>query len=406
MKKILFLFLFLIVSLSITANNFRFESKLPAVDNTRYYKIQLTPGIYSKLRSGNSDLRLFDSNEQEVPYIIKDDIPINLSSSFVEYEIVYKNYLKDSLTQVIIENKGREPINNISLVVRNADVNKTMRLTGSYDRKQWFVVKENELISSIRNEKSVTEIKLINFPLTNYDFYKVEIDDKHSAPVDIIKAGYYEAKVTKGIFTQLKSSFVVSDSTKQKTTWVHLMLDDTLEINEVQFNIHAPEYFLRQVNVYFTNKKSKGNYRDYIDQLALNSKLPLRFAIGSIRTKELWFEVQNEDNVPLKLSDLQCFQINHYCIANLEKGGNYTLRLGDSLLNSPNYDLRHFQSVIPAALDVIIPGELKSIAPMQESSEENGFGKIFSDKRFIWISLVIVTVLLGFVTFRMMKDIK
>ncbi len=406
MKKIFILFLFFIVCFNIRASNFRFECKLPAVDNTRYYKIQLTPGIYSKLKPGNSDLRLFDSDQKEVPYVIRHDTPINLSSSFVEHEIVDKKYLKDSLTQVIIKNKGGERISNISLVIRNADVNKSMRLKGSYDRKQWFVVKENELISSISNEKNVTEIKLVNFPLTNYDFYKIEIDDKNSAPVDIIKVGFYEAKITQGIFTQLKSSFVVSDSAKQKTTWVHLMLNDTFEINEVQFNIHAPEYFLRQVNVYYTKRKSKGNYQDYIEQFSLNSKLPLRFSIGIIRTKELWLEVQNEDNVPLQFSDVQCFQINHYCIANLEKGGNYTLRFGDSLLNSPNYDLRHFQSVIPAELDLIIPGELKSIAPMQENSEEKGFGKIFSDKRFIWMSLIVVIGLLGFVTFRMMKDIK
>ncbi len=406
MKKISILLIFLIIHGRITAGSFRFESKLPPVDNTHYYKIQLTPGIYSKLSPGNSDLRLFDSDQKEVPYIIRDDVPVNLSTFFVEHEIVDKKYLKDSLTQVIIKNKGGERISNISLVIRNAEVNKSMRLAGSYDRKQWFVVKENEFISSISNKKNVTEIKLVNFPLTNYDFYKIEIDDKHSAPVDIIKVGFYEAKITQGIFTQLKSSFVVSDSTKQKTTWVHLMLDDTLEINEVQFNIHAPEYFLRQVNVYYTNNKSKRNYRDYIEQFSLNSKLPLRFSIGSIRTKELWYEVQNEDNAPLQFSDVQCFQINHYCIANLEKGGDYTLRFGDSLLNSPNYDLRHFQSVIPAELDLIIPGELKSIAPMQMSNEEKGFGKIFSDKRFIWMSLIVVIGLLGFVTFRMMKDIK
>ena len=43
---------------------------------------------------------------------------------------------------------------------------------------------------------------------------------------------------------------------------------------------------------------------------------------------------------------------------------------------------------------------------VQIKTEQNGFGKIFTDKRFIWVSLIVVILLLGFVTFRMMKDIK
>ena len=406
MKKLIFLFILVLTHFSITASDFRFECKLPSVDSTRFYKIQLTPSINSKLKSGYSDLRLLNNDQKEVPYILRDDIPVNYSSSFVEYEIVDKKYLKDSVTQLIIKNNSGGNINNISLVVRNAEVNKTMKLTGSFDRKQWFVVKERELISTISNEKNVAEIKLINFPLTNYAFYKIEFDDKHSDPLDIIKAGYYDAKSTKGIYTELNSSFVVSDSAKQKTTWVHLMFEDTLEIDEVQFGIRVPEYFLRTADIFYSNNLSKRDYNNHIFQITLNSKLPLRFSVGAIRTKELWFEIMNYDNVPLQFSEVKCFQINHYCIANLEKGKNYTVCFGNNLFNSPEYDLRYFQTVIPAELEVIIPGEVTSMEKVQIKTEQNGFWKIFTDKRFIWVSLIVVILLLGFVTFRMMKDIK
>ena len=79
---------------------------------------------------------------------------------------------------------------------------------------------------------------------------------------------------------------------------------------------------------------------------------------------------------------------------------------GNNLFNSPEYDLRYFQTVIPAELEVIIPGEVTSMEKVQIKTEQNGFGKIFTDKRFIWVSLIVVILLLGFVTFRMMKDIK
>ena len=56
--------------------------------------------------------------------------------------------------------------------------------------------------------------------------------------------------------------------------------------------------------------------------------------------------------------------------------------------------------------EAIIPEEIKSIEQMQINIEQNGFRKIFADKRFIWVALIVVILLLGFVTFRMMKDIK
>jgi hypothetical protein len=111
----------------------------------------------------------------------------------------------------------------------------------------------------------------------------------------------------------------------------------------------------------------------------------------------------NEDNRPLKITEAKCLQWNHYCIAHLEKSNQYELRFGDSLLPAPRYDLKYFQQVIPGGLKVIIPGtiaELKQTFAIQESKS------FFTDKRFIWLALIIVICLLGFVTYKMMGDLK
>jgi len=387
------------------AQTFRYASALPPVDSSGFYKIQITPQINSKLKAGFSDLRLFDNERKEIPYLLRDDSPFTHSSSFKEYQIIDRKFLKDSITQIIIRNRTGEQINNISLVIRNADVRKEMKLTGSFDKKQWFVVKESEIISSPTNEKEISEIKLINFPLTDYTFYKIELNDKHSAPVDIIKAGYYKLVTAKGLFTELKPFRTISDSAKQKATWVHLLFEYAVEVNEVEFEIRAPAYFLRPFDLYYSTGSSKIERKIYPGKLTLNSKSSLRFNIGGIKVKELWFKIFNEDSPPLIISEVKCFQLNHYSIANLEKGKHYELRFCDSLLNSPNYDIQYFQSVIPSNLQVILPGEATEILQqLKPESKENE--NIFSDKLIIWVALSVVILLLGFVTFRMLRDMK
>jgi len=40
----------------------------------------------------------------------------------------------------------------------------------------------------------LTEIKILNFPLTNYKYLKFVIDDHHNGPINVLKAGYYKSK--------------------------------------------------------------------------------------------------------------------------------------------------------------------------------------------------------------------
>lgn len=401
-KKIVFFIFFLLNSNFLFAQSFRFASKLPDPDSTGFFKIQIVPIVNSKLKPGFDDLRLFDNENKEVPYILKEDNPVSYTSIFHEYEITGKKFFKDSVTQIVLRNNKKENINNISLVIRNAEVQKEMSLSGSFDSVQWFAVKESVRISSISNEHDVSEIKLINFPLSNYTFYRIEINDKHSAPVDVIKAGYYESSSVNGAFTELKSSLVTSDSAKQKATWLHLLFDEPVYIDAIELKITEPEYYLRSANIYSLSKMSKRGII-HAGSVTIDSKSSLHYNIDKIKTGEVWIEIFNEDNRPLKFAEVKCLQRNHYCIAHLEKSKQYELRFGDSLLLGPRYDLKYFQSVIPEGLKIIVPGTVNELNLAHEIEEPKSF---FTDKRFIWIALVIVICLLGFVTYKMMGDFK
>jgi hypothetical protein len=394
---------FLLLTINSSAYVFDYEYELPHVTKNGFYKIQITPLIHSKLSPDYSNLRILDENKNEVQYLVRDEDPVTENSVFVEYPITDKIFFKDSVTQVIIKNDSSNNINNFSLLVRNADVHKQMRLSGSFDSKQWFVVKEAESISTISNASNVSEFKLINFPLTNYLYYRVELDDKNSPPVDIIKVGYYKPIKTEQLFSVLKSDFQVNKDTNNKYSWLKITLEDTLVLDEIEFFISRPEFFRREADLFTALPENNKNIRS-LQTIVLDSKFPLHFALDGIKSLYVWFRIYNGDNPELSINDVKCYERNHYCIVKLEEGKSYHLYRSDSALNKPDYDMRYFQSSIPAGIETLVPLDGKKIE--RQPVVANVSESFFSNKNIIWVSLIIVVMLLATVTYRMMRDIK
>jgi hypothetical protein len=177
-------------------------------------------------------------------------------------------------------------------------------------------------------------------------------------------------------------------------------LNDPGYIDELEFKIDKPEYFLRNVNVY-TRYDSKKRWNDLSDHFVLDSKSPLLFPTR-IWTKELWLEIVDEDNAPLKITGIKCLQLNHYMVANLEKSRQYELHFSDSQAAKPSYDLRYFSSGIPSSVPLLAPGSLTELK--QAAKAEVPVKNIFADKRMIWAVLIVVVGLLGLITYRMISE--
>jgi hypothetical protein len=103
-------------------------------------------------------------------------------------------------------------------------------------------------------------------------------------------------------------------------------------------------------------------------------------------------------------------------VAELEKDNRYVLRFGNDSLPPPEYELRYFKEKIPAAPPVIRTGarteiSAKMISPssMKGLAEEKKAGNtpvLLRDPRFIWAAIAAVIQLLGFMTVKMLREMK
>lgn len=394
------------LSIGATAQGPKYRSAIEPVDSTGFYRILLHHGSVGNMKSNMADLRIFDSKNQAVPYMPAPEQGQQTAMNFQEFPILSHEIIRDSATIVVIPNKDRKRINNLSLIVGNARVEKQIRLTGSNDRKVWFSVRENAVFSSVNNPDDVAEIKLIDFPLSDYAFFRIEIDDRHNSPVNVVKVGMYAGEtISQPVgYTPIKSTFSTIDSAKQKVTWVDVSFNQLMVVDKMQVEVGAPAFYQRNVAVYvFGCDSAKDVKRHFVMDAVFASDQPIVLYPNNIYGRGLTLAIENKDNAPLTIQSIRTWQKNRYCIAWLDKGETYQLRFGDASLNEPDYDIRFFKEQLKGNLPELKADESEPI-PESVSPKKKHTVSFFRDERFIWAAIMIVIALLGWMTYAMMKD--
>ena len=163
-------------STSVFSQDFKWKSKIDDVKKSGFHNILLSPSLNSKLNYEFSDIRIYDNENSEIPYLLRTEVAVVYKQLFKEYKIVSKKSVKGS-TQVIIKNQLKSKVNNVNIVIKNSNVQKKVKLFGSDDQKNWFVIKDDYLFYSIYSDEETSEIQLMDFPLSDYAYFKIEVDD-------------------------------------------------------------------------------------------------------------------------------------------------------------------------------------------------------------------------------------
>lgn len=385
---------------------FRGEATLPGVSTDGFYRIALSPAFSAHVNESFSNLRIYDRDQKEVPYIFQKEEPAYYTTQFKSYEIVSKTHQKKCCTTLTLRNPDGRPINNISLSIRNADVTKAATLLGSDDQQNWFALKQNFTLSAVDNHDNTSEIRIIDFPLSNYTYYQVQIDDSTSAPLNLLSAGHYEVISEDGKYTALETQREAkTDHAKEKQTVVNITFDTTQVIDKVTLSMTGSPYFLRRATLLtkreITDAKGRRSfYHEELQSFTVSSKQASVIDLSGTRAEELIVRIDNEDNPSLELAAVRSYQLNRYLVAWLKKGNGYTVKIGDPAQREPRYDLAFFRDNIPDQPQVLTPGELKIFGEVKKKPAPT----FFTDNIIIWIAIVVVIAVLGFMAVRMAQE--
>lgn len=403
-KVISFTFLLLVISVAY-GQQYHVEIQLPKAPKDGFYRIPVTPMVARYLVPGFTNLRILDQSNQETPYLVREEVPVRQTEKFQEYEL--ERYKTKMSTELVLKNPERKSINNIHLKIRNADVTKEATLLGSDDHKSWFAIKEKFALSPIDGGKGTFEMKVLDFPMSNYLFYSLRISDSLSAPINILTAGYYEANIENGQYDEVHGKVLFSSDPKKKQSYVTILFDTIQYVDRIDLTMKGKQqYFLRRAFLEETRirKLKKGQVEKYqytLNEFEVSSTHPSQLDIEGGRLKKFQIVINNEDNPPLELSSVKAYQLNRYLIAWLSTSNVYMIKIGNENLPTPSYDLRFFSDSIPNQLAALPIGDVM-VHKKQESSSRASF---FTSKNFIWAAIIIVALLLGYMAVNLAKDV-
>ncbi|WP_162054946.1 DUF3999 family protein [Pontibacter pamirensis] len=409
MHKLLFSIL-LLLSGSTFAKAQEYEWKAPVAPAPEkgYYRILLSPEVRGNLQADLSDVRLINEQQQEVPYLLRSEQPVQYKKLFKPYIILHYDRDKDCCSELLIENTDKRKIDNISLLIKNADVQKQVRLSGSDDRENWFVLKAQDVLHTLNSTESTARLRLLEFPLNDYRYLRLQLNDSSSAPLNILQAGYYDTQTETGQYTAIPVQQVTrTDSARY--TYIRLQFAGPAYPEQLDMNITSPALYLREGYVIAgkatpTRKRKRRRRLSETEPVrvnfTLNANAPARIALPRRQVQELTIVIDNADNPPLQIADITPLQFNRYLVANLEANETYTLYFGDKDAAAPLYDLEFFSDSIPSDLPVLMTTNIHTVTERQQATGWN------ASKFLLWAAIGVVVAGLGYMTVRMLREME
>jgi hypothetical protein len=398
-----FLFLILFPGLLFAADGYNHRAQLDSIEKKGFYKILLTPEIISVLQSDYRDIRLYDSKNNEIPYLFSEERPVTVKSYFKEMEILENTPIfKPKVSRIVIHNIGKKVLSELFIIVRNTDANREVTLKGSDDNGTWYFISSSYPTRLSEKENETSEIRSISFPRSNYEYFELTIRNNKYEPLQILKMGYRNSELDRGLYTTLPLPKIIQKDTL-KRSFITVIYDREYEFSKLEWKITGPEMFHRQCKLGEFSKFSKHDLYGIFQQYELTSKRSSVWEFPKLKTDSLILIIENEDNTPLKVLELQAYQINKYLIAQLQPDEKYTLFFGNVKDIAPEYDLKYFADVIPAQLPVIKPLKLEVI-PAGQVKPLVKTKPVFFNKTILWIVIIVIAVGLGVLSIKMVRE--
>ncbi|MCU7552154.1 hypothetical protein OCK74_23750 [Chitinophagaceae bacterium LB-8] len=378
-NKTVIIFLLCCIGKLLFAQDFKVKATLNTVASTGFYKIPVHPELTAHTKTDLSDLRIIDQSYKQVPFIIRHSLPLNPGGVFMNFQIL-KTTIDSLSTTIEIVCPLESGTDRISLHIGNNAVERIIFISGSNDRKQWYIIEEG-------------------VPFSRYSYYKLVIRNGHSDPLNIIKAGVYTNNKDTGtqqFTTNPPVSFVQRDSSNG-CSYITVTQKDFYHLDRVALNIHGPKYYKRAAHLY--NLDEKGNKIHLTSFEILNSHSPV-VSFGTVKAKQLLIEVENKDDPPLVIERVSTEQSSKYLVAYLEKRKNYFIVAGNEDLKAPEYDLQKFSDSIPNLLASISYHDLRLNGEVSRSQNKMYWSQ------WLWPVIILFLFALGFLTYKLMADMK
>lgn len=386
-----------------------FEYRTPILEASEGWNaINLPLDVFAKTTNNLNDIRIYQKSTNNVesieqPYIL--DIEKSEEKQEVQKPKIINSTFRNNLYSYTIELTNKMSLNNILLEFQNTNFDWYIHLEGSMDQNSWStIVKDYRIVSIVKGEInfSLTDISI---PESKFNFYKVTFTADQKP---ILKNVTIQKKtLTQSKFNLYPIKKVKHDENeKSKTSIIELDLGQRLPVAQLRFSTDYQNDFYRPFKIegvidsFETDKGWKYNY-ELLYKGSINSFSKDVFSFENRIANKLKITIYNFDNQPLSFSNYEVKGPNYRLIARLDDPNNMFLAYGNKNIARPYYDISYFEDKIPENLNLIKLGPTVHYPKSSKVSDP-----LFKNKWWLWGLMILVILLLGTFTIKMLREEK
>jgi hypothetical protein len=375
--------LFLLLTNAVFAGPFPPEWKniqTVQLDKAGMVKMSLPAETIAASRPGLEDLRLFDDQGREVPFLL--ERPVQLPKS-VRAPARFDVAMEAEKTIATLETGMVQPLAGVTLQSPARNFMKAVLLEGSGDGKTWEMIAQHQPVFRLADGASRL---FLPFPPATCAFLRVTLNDHSSAPIPLTGALLHGAEPdpvpSEPLSIQIVGREEGSDQTRLILEAAHSQV--TLAGLEIET---SERLFTRPVSLAYrhygdneireTVLAKETLYRIALEGQPATSKLGFGTDIV-LPSRELILTIHNSDSPPLPVSSILAKRRPVF-ISWLAPGpGPFHLLSGNSLCPAPRYDIATLpKSVAAELITTVAPGPIKpnpAYRPAEPVAELQGSG--------------------------------
>lgn len=386
-------------------NTYKFKRSITGV-NTVWHKMTLPDDLYKKATVSLEDLRIFGINGKdttEVPYLLKQRAD-KVTSNDITFKQINQSANPNGYYYTF-QSPEINIINQIKLAFKQENFDWKVTLEGSNNNKEWFSILSDYRILSIKNNDIDYQFTKLNFPDSKYHYFRIAV--KSPVQPELLEAKISKTDTIKGTYKEVRyKSFNVKNDVSKKETVVDVTLNTPVPLSYLKLNAQSDFDFYRPIKIEYATdsfKTDKGIQYNYANlyEGTINSLEEPAFNFENTLTSRLKITIQNNDNKPLRLSSLQLKGNVYEIIARFDDPKNeYALYYGNEKATNPVYEIEEFENKIPVNLTSVNIG-----AEQQNPAYSIKIEKpLFENKAWLWVLMVVIIGLLGWFSFKMLKN--
>ena len=388
-------------------------------------RLPLPRQVIADTASDFADLRLFDDQGLETPYVVYAQSPA--PSYTFTFQVLSYSQSDAGDTIVLQRPKDTGPFWELTVQTTARDFHKTVRLQASHDHATWSEVSTDALFdfSSRIDVRKTT----LTFPETDTPYVRLLLQDAvpprtdaaavqlryeglefavRGEPVKPFRIDRISGRVgaphaTDYIYDRTTFAQPATRTDTQGNTLV-LLGRVHLPVAQLTLTVDNP-YYHRRVELWAADTDKDDAYhqvaRGVIYKLPGVVSADNTLRVQHVQSPYLRLKILNGDNPPLRLQQVEAAWVRRNLYFIPAAGRRYTLYFGNGQMRAPEYELRRLLPAQHTALEQYAVVSLGDVQPHTRYTPRPAQGKV--EQTLLTVVVLVLVCGLGFWAYRLLK---